>query len=71
MSLPIESLKLNILGNIIWSKEISVEGKKTAVVGIQFNEMNDIDRGILKSYCHGSEAEQNLIWSLWDSLMEK
>ncbi len=71
MSLPIESIKLNILGNIVWSKEISVEGKKTAIVGIQFKEMNDIDRELLKGYCCGSEAEQNLIWSLWNSLMEK
>ena len=71
LSLPIESIKLNILGNIVWSKEISVEGKKTAIIGIQFKEMNDIDRQLLKSYCNGSEAEQNLIWSLWNSLMEK
>jgi hypothetical protein len=71
LSLPIESIKLNILGSIVWSKEISVEGKKTAIIGIQFKEMNDIDRELLKGYCNGSEAEQNLIWSLWNSLMEK
>jgi hypothetical protein len=71
MSLPIESIKLNILGSIVWSKEISVEGKKTSIIGIQFKEMNDIDRELLKGYCCGSEAEQNLIWSLWNSLMEK
>ena len=71
MSLPIESITLNILGNIVWAKEIPVEGKKTAIVGIQFKEINHVDRGILKGYCFGSEAEQNLIWSLWNSLMEK
>jgi CRP-like cAMP-binding protein len=71
MSLPIESISLNILGNIVWGKEISVEGKKTAIVGIQFKEINPVDQGILKGYCFGSEAEQNLIWSLWNSLMEK
>jgi CRP-like cAMP-binding protein len=71
MSLPIESMKLNILGDIVWSKEISVEGKKTAIIGIQFKEMNNIDRELLRGYCCGSEAEQNLIWSLWNSLMEK
>jgi CRP-like cAMP-binding protein len=71
MSLPIESISLNILGTIVWGKEIPVEGKKTAIVGIQFKEINQVDRGILKGYCFGSEAEQNLIWSLWDSLMEK
>jgi CRP-like cAMP-binding protein len=71
MSLPIESINLNILGSIVWGKEIPVEGKKTAVVGVQFKEINQVDREILKGYCCGSEAEQNLIWSLWDSLMEK
>jgi len=71
MSLPIESIHLNILGIIVWGKEIPVEGKKTAIVGVQFKEINQVDRGILKGYCFGSEAEQNLIWSLWDSLMEK
>ena len=71
MSLPIESICLNILGSIVWGKEISVEGKKTAIVGVQFKEINPVDRGILKGYCFGSEAEQNLIWSLWNSLMEK
>ena len=71
MSLPIESISLNILGSIVWAKEIPVEGKKTAIVGVQFKEINQVDRGILKGYCFGSEAEQNLIWSLWNSLMEK
>jgi hypothetical protein len=71
MTLPIESISLHILGSIVWGKEIPVEGKKTAIVGIQFKEINQVDRGILKGYCCGSEAEQNLIWSLWDSLMEK
>ena len=71
MSLPIESIHLNILGIIVWGKEIPVEGKKTAIVGVQFKEINQVDRGILKGYCFGSEAEQNLIWSLWNSLMEK
>ena len=71
LSLPIESISLNILGNIVWGKEILVEGKKTAIVGIQFKEINPVNQGILRGYCFGSEAEQNLIWSLWNSLMEK
>jgi CRP-like cAMP-binding protein len=71
MRLPIESISLNILGSIVWGKEITVEGKKTAVVGVQFKDINPVDRKILKGYCFGSEAEQNLIWSLWDSLMQE
>ena len=71
ISLPIASDRLSILGTIVWSKEVYLEGKSTAVVGIQFKEMTDTDRGVLQEYYYGSAGEQNLIWSLWDSLMEK
>ena len=69
--LPIESITLNILGTIVWGKDVSLEGKTTAIVGIQFKEMTDNERGLLKNYCYGSEGEQNLIWSLWSSLLGK
>ena len=71
MCLPIESITLNILGTIVWGKDVPLEGKTTAIVGIQFKEMTDNDRGLLKDYCYGSEGEQNLIWSLWSSLLGK
>ncbi|MBW2246063.1 MAG: PilZ domain-containing protein [Deltaproteobacteria bacterium] len=71
ISLPISSVRLSILGIIVWSKEVCFEGKTTSVVGIQFKEMTDTDRGVLQEYYYGSAGEQNLIWSLWDSLMEK
>jgi hypothetical protein len=38
LNLPIESINLNILGSIVWGKEIPVEGKKTAIVGVQFRD---------------------------------
>ena len=71
MCLPIESIVINMLGTIVWGKDVPLEGKTTTIVGIQFKEMTDIDRGLLKEYCYGSEGEQNLIWSLWGSLLEK
>jgi hypothetical protein len=71
MCLPIESITLNILGTIVWGKDVSLEGKTTGIVGIHFKEMTDNDRGLLKDYCYGSEGEQNLIWSLWSSLLGK
>ena len=71
IDLPTSSDSLSILGVIVWSQEVYLEGKTTAVVGIQFKEMTDTDRRLLESYHYGSEGEQNLIWSLWDSLMEK
>jgi len=71
LCLPIESITLNILGTIVWDKNVPLEGKTTAIVGIKFKEMTDNDRGVLKDYCYGSEGEQNLIWSLWSSLLGK
>jgi len=71
INLPIAFVSLSILGTTAWTKSVSLHGKTTAVVGIQFKEMTDTDRRLLQSYNYGSEGEQNLIWSLWDSLMEK
>jgi hypothetical protein len=69
--LPIEFINLSIQGTTVWGKEVPLEGKTTAVVGIQFKNMTDADRRLLQGYNFGSESEQNMIWSLWDSLMNK
>jgi hypothetical protein len=71
INLAIAFVYLTILGTIVWSTGGSLEGKKTEVVGIQFEGMTDTDRRLLQTYHYGSEREQDLIWSLWDSLMEK
>jgi CRP-like cAMP-binding protein len=67
--LAIAFVNLSILGTVVWSKEISLEGKKSAVLGIQFEEMTDKDRRLLQGYHYGYEIEQDRIWSLWDSLI--
>ncbi|MGD8450140.1 MAG: hypothetical protein PVF36_13015, partial [Desulfobacterales bacterium] len=69
--LSIEPITLKILGTIVWGKDVPLEGKPTAIIGIQFKDMTDTDQKLLKDYCYGSEGEQNLIWSLWSSLLGK
>ena len=69
--LAIAFVSLSILGTSVWSKEISLEGRKSEMLGIQFEKMTDKDRRLLQGYHYGYEMEQDLIWSLWDSLMEK
>ncbi len=71
LGLPSAAVKLHILGTIVWSKEVSHDGKTSAVVGVQFKEMTGPDRELLEDYCYGSDGEQNLIWSLWESLVRK
>ena len=62
---------INILGMIAWSKEVSDEGKITVIVGIEFKDMTITDRELLKKYFHGSDGADNLICSLWETLMKK
>ncbi len=67
--LAIAFVSLSILGTAVWSKEIVLEGKKSAILGIQFEEIADKDRRLLQGYHYGYEIEQDRIWSLWDSLI--
>jgi len=67
--LPIAFVNLSISGTSVWSKEISIEGKKSKMLGVQFEKLTDQDRRLLQGYHCGYEKEQDLIWSLRDSLM--
>ena len=67
--LAIAFVNISISGTVVWSKEIFLEGKKSEVIGIQFEGMTDKDRRLLQSYHYGYEIEQDRIWSLWDSLI--
>ena len=67
--LPIAFVSLSISGTSVWSKEISIEGKKNKMLGIQFEKLTDQDRRLFQGYHYGYEREQDLIWSLRDSLM--
>lgn len=69
--LAIAFVSISISGTVVWSTGVSLEGEKTAALGIQFLEMSDADRRLLQSFNYGSEKEQDMIWSLWDSMMEK
>jgi hypothetical protein len=70
MSLPEADTNLSVLGSIVWSKGLTDDEQTTTVVGIQFQEMNDADSVVLEQYCHRSDGEQNLIWSLWESYVK-
>jgi CRP-like cAMP-binding protein len=70
MDLPEVDKSLNVLGTIVWSKEVSQDDETGTAVGIQFKEMGDEDRAVLDQYCFGGAGEQNLIWSLWESYVK-
>jgi CRP-like cAMP-binding protein len=64
------AVRLAILGRIVWGKDILLEGKKSVAVGVRFTKMTDNDRELLHDYCCGSAGEQNLIWSLWETMVK-
>ena len=70
LDLPEVDKGLNVLGTIVWGREVYHEGETGTAVGIQFKEMNDEDRTALDQYCFGGAGEQNLIWSLWESYVK-
>jgi len=48
--LPIAFVNLSISGTSVWSKEISIEGKKSKMLGVQFEKLTDQDRRLLQGY---------------------
>jgi hypothetical protein len=61
---------LDLSGKIVWHRHQNTETGPTTLIGIRFDPLNSTDRGLLAEYCEGSVGEQNLLWSLWDSLVK-
>ncbi|MBW2067083.1 MAG: PilZ domain-containing protein [Deltaproteobacteria bacterium] len=67
LSLPKTTESPYIEGRIIWG-EGALKGKEErAIFGLEFKELSETDRVLLQDYCYGGSAEQNLLWSLWES----
>ena len=61
---------LNLTGKIVWQKNQRPPQAATTLIGIRFDTLNSIDREMLLEYCSGSVGEQNLLWSLWDTMVK-
>lgn len=71
MKLLSEAVDLTILGKIVWVRGVSENKKKHVLMGIAFNAISDLNRELLSAYCISSEGEQNLMWDLWEALVNK
>ena len=65
-----EVATVDLTGKIVWHREREVENEPSLLIGIRFEAMDPTDRELLSEYCSGSVGEQNLLWSLWDSLVK-
>ena len=70
VSLPNAGASLNILSNIVWGKEITGQNGTSVALGLQFKDMDHHTQAQLSEYCSGSDGEQNLILSLWESYIK-
>ncbi len=62
---------IDLAGKIVWHRKHDTEKGISTYIGIRFNPLNATDRELLIEYCSGSVGEQNLLWSLWDSLIKQ
>jgi CRP-like cAMP-binding protein len=61
---------LEIDGTIVWSAKPQSGESEGILVGVQFRTLSDAERNALEAYCSGGDAEQNLLWNLWDDFMK-
>jgi hypothetical protein len=44
---PSASMKLNVMGRIVWNREVAYEGEKTLALGVQFKDLTPKMSGML------------------------
>ncbi len=65
-----EVATVHLTGKIVWQRHQESDKEMSMLIGIRFDSMDATDRELLTEYCSGSVGEQNLLWSLWDSLVK-
>jgi hypothetical protein len=61
---------LNLFGKIAWRRVQESEKGTNMLIGIRFDPLNATDRELLIEYCSGKFGEQNLLLSLWDTMVK-
>jgi CRP-like cAMP-binding protein len=69
LDLQNEVAVLDISGTIVWHQGLMTGKSSSVLVGIRFDSMDKEDRNLLIEYCSGSAGEQNLLWSLWHTMV--
>lgn len=64
-----DAADIDIAGKIVWHREGISKKAMSFFIGIRFDSLSGADRELLSEYCSGSVGEQNLLWSLWDTMV--
>lgn len=63
------TIYLDLKGIVVW-KHCENGARSPVLLGVKFYQLEDADRELLEEYCLGSIGEQNLLWSLWESIIQ-
>jgi hypothetical protein len=69
MDLFDNTAKMKLSGRIAWLRIEEPDKGSVMVVGIRFDPLSTDDHDLLVEFCAGGVGEQNLLWSLWDSMV--
>ncbi len=64
-----DTISLDVEGTVVWIRREGQQ-QEPALIGVKFDELETNDRELLEEYCLGSIGEQNLLWSLWESIIQ-
>lgn len=60
--------KINFSGIIRWYRRVKKEGMSFLYLGIQFYNLDESSKEVIKKYLALGIGDKNLIWNLWDNL---
>lgn len=60
--------KINFSGIIRWYRRVKKEGMSFLYLGIQFYNLDESSKEVIKKYLALGTGDKNLIWNLWDNL---
>jgi len=60
---------MSLTGIIAWHRKQSNNALCTHQIGVRFDPLSHFNRRRLTDYCSEKNSEQNLLWSLWDSMV--
>jgi hypothetical protein len=63
------TVKLKLSATIVWLRKNETDKGLAIMVGLRFDSLLPIERELLAEYCAGGIGEQNLLWSLWNSMV--
>lgn len=60
---------VNASGKIVWYKAFSSSHSSSAMIGIQFQEMDKKNLNTLNTFFSETNGEQDMLWDLWNDMM--